>query len=110
MLALGYVPERRMLLSAGLDHTLVMWDVNNMAHITVSTNREHPASIYSLAVNSTGNVCVTGSSDKVRRQRKRRTKKRKKKKRKKRRRRRRRRRKEKQKKKKERKKKQEEWI
>ncbi len=58
--------------SAGLDKAIFLWDVNTLTALTASNNTVTTSSlngnrdsIYSLAMNSTGTVIVSGSTEKV---------------------------------------------
>ncbi|GFO12871.1 WD repeat-containing protein 48 [Plakobranchus ocellatus] len=70
--ALAYAKEREHVASAGLDTHIFMWDVNVLTALTPSNNVVTTASltgnkdsIYSLAMNPSGSVLVSGSTEKV---------------------------------------------
>ncbi|XP_015922477.1 WD repeat-containing protein 48 isoform X2 [Parasteatoda tepidariorum] len=70
--ALAYAKDREQVASAGLDRAIFLWDVNTLTALTASNNTVTTSSlsgnkdsIYSLAMNPSGNVIVSGSTEKV---------------------------------------------
>ncbi|XP_002730546.1 WD repeat-containing protein 48 [Saccoglossus kowalevskii] len=70
--ALAYAKDREHVASAGLDKQIFLWDVNTLTALTASNNTVTTSSlsgqkdsIYSLAMNSVGNVIVSGSTEKI---------------------------------------------
>lgn len=70
--ALAYAKEREQVASAGLDKAIFLWDVNTLTALTASNNtvttsslNGNKDSIYSLAMNPSGTVIVSGSTEKV---------------------------------------------
>ncbi|KAI9205845.1 uncharacterized protein BJ171DRAFT_53948 [Polychytrium aggregatum] len=72
---LAYPRERNWIVSGGLDHCVVLWDlneargainsiaVNTFRHISKETNPQ--SSVYALATNPSGSVIVSGAPDKI---------------------------------------------
>ncbi|XP_023217723.1 WD repeat-containing protein 48 [Centruroides vittatus] len=70
--ALAYAKDREQVASAGLDRAIFLWDVNTLTALTASNNTVTTSSlmgnkdsIYSLAMNPSGSVIVSGSTEKV---------------------------------------------
>ncbi|EZA52289.1 WD repeat-containing protein 48 [Ooceraea biroi] len=70
--ALAYAKDREQVASAGLDKSIFLWDVNTLTALTASNNTVTTSSlsgnrdsIYSLAMNQTGTIIVSGSTEKV---------------------------------------------
>uniref|UniRef100_A0A8C2ILW6 WD repeat-containing protein 48 n=1 Tax=Cyprinus carpio TaxID=7962 RepID=A0A8C2ILW6_CYPCA len=70
--ALAYAKEKELVASAGLDRQIFLWDVNTLTALTASNNTVTTSSlsgnkdsIYSLAMNQTGTVIISGSTEKV---------------------------------------------
>ncbi|RWS08592.1 WD repeat-containing protein 48-like protein [Dinothrombium tinctorium] len=70
--ALAYAKEKEQVASAGLDRSIFLWDVNTLTALTASNNTVTTSSlvgnkdsIYSLAMNPSGTVIVSGSTEKV---------------------------------------------
>lgn len=70
--ALAYAKDKEQVASAGLDQAIFLWDVNTLTTLTASNNTvttssltENKDSIYSLAMNPSGTVIVSGSTEKV---------------------------------------------
>ncbi|KAG8233117.1 hypothetical protein J437_LFUL012543, partial [Ladona fulva] len=70
--ALAYAREREQVASAGLDRSIYLWDVNTLMALTATNNTVSTSalsgnkdSIYSLAMNPSGTVIVSGSTEKV---------------------------------------------
>ncbi|XP_060865611.1 WD repeat-containing protein 48 [Metopolophium dirhodum] len=70
--ALAYARDKEVVASAGLDKTIFMWDVNMLTTLTTTNNTVTTASlpgsknsIYSLAMNNSGTVLISGSTEKV---------------------------------------------
>ncbi|KHJ41842.1 hypothetical protein D918_08058 [Trichuris suis] len=70
--ALAYAKDREQLASAGLDRCIFLWDVNTLTALTASNNTITTSSlngskdsIYSLGMNSSGTVVISGSAEKV---------------------------------------------
>uniref|UniRef100_A0A0B6ZUX5 Uncharacterized protein n=1 Tax=Arion vulgaris TaxID=1028688 RepID=A0A0B6ZUX5_9EUPU len=70
--ALAYAKDREQVASAGLDRQIFLWDVNTLTALTASNNTVTTSSltgnkdsIYSLAMNQSGSVIVSGSTEKV---------------------------------------------
>ena len=70
--ALAYAKDREQVASAGLDKAIFLWDVNTLTALTASNNtvttsslNGNKDSIYSLAMNPSGTVIVSGSTEKV---------------------------------------------
>lgn len=70
--ALAYAKDREQVASAGLDRSIFLWDVNTLTALTASNNTVTTSnlsgnkdSIYSLAMNNSGTVIVSGSTEKV---------------------------------------------
>ncbi|TRY75454.1 hypothetical protein TCAL_07104 [Tigriopus californicus] len=70
--ALAYAKDRELVASAGLDKAIFLWDVNTLTALTASNNtvttsslNGNKDSIYSLAMNPSGTVIVSGSTEKV---------------------------------------------
>lgn len=70
--ALAYAKEKEQVASAGLDQAIFLWDVTTLTALTASNNTvttssltENKDSIYSLAMNPSGTVIVSGSTEKV---------------------------------------------
>ncbi|GLV36077.1 uncharacterized protein CBL_01841 [Carabus blaptoides fortunei] len=70
--ALAYAKDREQVASAGLDKCIFLWDVNTLTALTASNNtvttsslNGNKESIYSLTMNPSGSVIVSGSTEKV---------------------------------------------
>ncbi|KAL3891526.1 hypothetical protein ACJMK2_003786 [Sinanodonta woodiana] len=70
--ALAYAKDKEHVASAGLDRSIFLWDVNTLTALTASNNtvttsslNGNKDSIYSLAMNQSGTVIVSGSTEKV---------------------------------------------
>lgn len=70
--ALAYARDKEQVASAGLDQTIFLWDVTTLTALTASNNTvttssltENKDSIYSLAMNQSGTIIVSGSTEKV---------------------------------------------
>ncbi|RWS28076.1 WD repeat-containing protein 48-like protein [Leptotrombidium deliense] len=70
--SLAYAKEKEQVASAGLDRSIFLWDVNTLTALTASNNTVTTSSltgnkdsIYSLAMNPSGTVIVSGSTEKV---------------------------------------------
>ncbi|XP_023246639.1 WD repeat-containing protein 48 isoform X2 [Copidosoma floridanum] len=70
--ALAYAKDREQVASAGLDKAIFLWDVNTLTALTASNNTVTTSSltgnkdsIYSLAMNPSGTIIVSGSTEKV---------------------------------------------
>lgn len=70
--ALAYAKEREQVASAGLDKAIFLWDVNTLTALTASNNTVTTSSlagskdsIYSLAMNPSGTVIVSGSTENI---------------------------------------------
>ncbi|KAJ8676725.1 hypothetical protein QAD02_012512 [Eretmocerus hayati] len=70
--ALAYAKDREQVASAGLDKAVFLWDVNTLTALTASNNTVTTSSltgnkdsIYSLAMNPSGTIIVSGSTEKV---------------------------------------------
>lgn len=70
--ALAYAKDKEQVASAGLDRAIFLWDVNTLTALTASNNMVTTSSltgnkdsIYSLAMNPSGSVIVSGSTEKV---------------------------------------------
>ena len=70
--ALAYAKDKEQVASAGLDKAIFMWDVNTLTALTASNNTVTTSSlagnkdsIYSLAMNPSGTVIVSGSTEKA---------------------------------------------
>lgn len=70
--ALAYAKDKEQVASAGLDKAIFLWDVNTLTALTASNNTVTTSSltgnkdsIYSLAMNPSGTVIVSGSTEKV---------------------------------------------
>uniref|UniRef100_A0A8C1T168 WD repeat-containing protein 48 n=1 Tax=Cyprinus carpio TaxID=7962 RepID=A0A8C1T168_CYPCA len=70
--ALAYAKDKELVASAGLDRQIFLWDVNTLTALTASNNTVTTSSlsgnkdsIYSLAMNQTGTVIISGSTEKV---------------------------------------------
>ncbi|KAM6953450.1 WD repeat-containing protein 48-like [Aplochiton taeniatus] len=70
--ALAYAKDRELVASAGLDRQIFLWDVNTLTALTASNNTVTTSSlsgnkdsIYSLAMNQTASIIVSGSTEKV---------------------------------------------
>ncbi|XP_053962299.1 WD repeat-containing protein 48 homolog isoform X1 [Anastrepha ludens] len=68
--ALAYARDREQVASAGLDKAIFLWDVNTLTALTASNNTVTTSSltgskdsIYSLAMNPSGTVIVSGSTE-----------------------------------------------
>jgi WD repeat-containing protein 48 len=69
---LAYAKDKELVASAGLDRAIFLWDVNTLTALTASNNTVTTSSltgnkdsIYSLAMNPSGTVIVSGSTEKV---------------------------------------------
>jgi WD repeat-containing protein 48 len=70
--ALAYAKDKEQVASAGLDQAIFLWDVTTLTALTASNNTvttssltENKDSIYSLAMNQSGTIIVSGSTEKV---------------------------------------------
>ncbi|XP_014292808.1 WD repeat-containing protein 48 [Halyomorpha halys] len=70
--ALAYAKDIEQVASAGLDRAIFLWDVNTLTALTASNNTVTTSSItgsknsiYSLAMNPSGTVIISGSTEKV---------------------------------------------
>ncbi|CAB3360713.1 Hypothetical predicted protein [Cloeon dipterum] len=70
--ALAYAKDKEQVASAGFDRAIFLWDVNTLTALTASNNTVTTSSltgnkdsIYSLAMNSSGTVLVSGSTEKI---------------------------------------------
>ncbi|XP_053213826.1 WD repeat-containing protein 48-like [Panonychus citri] len=70
--ALAYAKDKEQVASAGLDRAIFLWDANTLTALTASNNTVTTSSltgnkdsIYSLAMNPSGTVIVSGSTEKV---------------------------------------------
>ncbi|CAH1174064.1 unnamed protein product [Phaedon cochleariae] len=70
--ALAYAKEREQVASAGLDKSIYLWDINTLTALTASNNTVTTSSlmgskesIYSLAMNPSGSIIVSGSTEKA---------------------------------------------
>lgn len=70
--ALAYAKDREQVASAGLDKSIYLWDVTTLTALTASNNTVttsslvgNKESIYSLAMNPSGSVIVSGSTEKA---------------------------------------------
>ncbi|XP_031619690.1 WD repeat-containing protein 48 homolog [Contarinia nasturtii] len=68
--ALAYAKDREQVASAGLDKAIYLWDVNTLTALTASNNTVTTSnlagskdSIYSLAMNPSGSIIVSGSTE-----------------------------------------------
>lgn len=69
---LAYAKDREQVASAGLDKAIFLWDINTLTSLTSYNNTVTTSSlvgnkdsIYSLAMNPSGSIIVSGSTDKV---------------------------------------------
>ena len=70
--ALAYAKDKEQVASAGFDRSIFLWDVNTLTALTASNNTVTTSSltgnkdsIYSLAMNQSGTIIVSGSTEKV---------------------------------------------
>lgn len=70
--ALAYAKDREQVASAGLDKCIFLWDVNTLTALTANNNTVttssligNKESIYSLTMNPSGSVIVSGSTEKA---------------------------------------------
>ncbi|XP_028140755.1 WD repeat-containing protein 48 homolog [Diabrotica virgifera virgifera] len=70
--ALAYAKDREQVASAGLDKSIYLWDINTLTALTASNNTVTTSSlvgskesIYSLAMNPSGSIIVSGSTEKA---------------------------------------------
>lgn len=70
--ALAYAKDKEQVASAGLDKAIFLWDVNTLTALTASNNTVttsslcgNKESIYSLAMNPSGTVIASGSTENV---------------------------------------------
>lgn len=70
--ALAYAANKEQVASAGLDKQIFLWDVQTLTALTASNNTVTTSSltgskdsIYSLAMNPSGNVIVSGSTENI---------------------------------------------
>nr|XP_054749635.1 WD repeat-containing protein 48-like [Lytechinus pictus] len=70
--ALAYAKDKEWVASAGLDKQIFLWDVNTLTALTATNNTVTTSSlngqkdsIYSLAMNQSGSVIISGSTEKV---------------------------------------------
>ncbi|EEB17577.1 WD-repeat protein, putative [Pediculus humanus corporis] len=70
--ALAYAKDKEQVASAGLDRAIFLWDVNTLTALTASNNTVTTSSlpgikdsIYSLAMNPSGSIILSGSTEKV---------------------------------------------
>lgn len=69
---LAYAKDKEQVASAGLDRAIFLWDVNTLTALTASNNTVttsslvgNKESIYSLTMNPSGTILVSGSTEKV---------------------------------------------
>jgi len=69
---LSYAKDKEQVASAGFDRAIFLWDVNTLTALTASNNtvttsslNGNKDSIYALAMNPSGTVIVSGSTEKV---------------------------------------------
>ncbi|ESO12909.1 hypothetical protein HELRODRAFT_184854 [Helobdella robusta] len=70
--ALAYAKDKEHVASAGLDKAIYLWDVNTLTALTASNNTVTTSnlpgskdSIYSIAMNNSGSIVVSGSTDRL---------------------------------------------
>ncbi|CAG9864987.1 unnamed protein product [Phyllotreta striolata] len=70
--ALAYAKDREQVASAGLDKSIYLWDITTLTALTASNNTVTTSSlygskesIYSLAMNPSGSIIVSGSTEKI---------------------------------------------
>ncbi|VDP28367.1 unnamed protein product [Soboliphyme baturini] len=70
--ALAYAKEKEHVASAGFDHAIFLWDVNTLTALTALNNTVTTSalngcknSVYALAMNPSGSVLVSGSTEKI---------------------------------------------
>jgi WD repeat-containing protein 48 len=70
--ALAYSPQTEIVVSAGLDHELYLWDINTLRNLSSTKNtvstiplRGQKQSIYAVDINTQGSLIVSGSTEKV---------------------------------------------
>ncbi|XP_031553302.1 WD repeat-containing protein 48-like [Actinia tenebrosa] len=70
--ALAYASDKEQVASGGLDKQIFLWDVNTLTALTATNNTVTTSSlsgqkdsIYSLAMNRSGTVLISGSTEKV---------------------------------------------
>ena len=63
--AVAYSPEKKYLLSTGLDQNLVITDLGRGGKPESTVYFSHPQSVYSLVCNAAGTMVATGSADKT---------------------------------------------
>lgn len=70
--ALAYAKDKEHVASGGLDRQIFLWDVNTLTALTATNNTVTTSSfngqkdsIYSLAMNPSGSVLISGSTEKV---------------------------------------------
>lgn len=70
--ALAYARDRELVASGGFDEQIFLWDVNVLTALTATNNTVitssltgQKESIYSLAMNSSGSILVSGSTEKM---------------------------------------------
>jgi WD repeat-containing protein 48 len=70
--ALAYSPVTNMVVSAGLEHSIFMWDLGALVNLTAANNTittnnfsGNRHSVYSLCMDHEGKVLASGSSDKI---------------------------------------------
>ena len=61
--ALAYAPQARLLVSAGCDCRLMLWDIERFAALGASPAEYHRDSIYDLAVDESGTLIASASVD-----------------------------------------------
>ncbi|XP_065158340.1 WD repeat-containing protein 48 homolog [Atheta coriaria] len=69
---LAYAKDREQVASAGLDKSIYIWDINTLTALTANNNTVTTTSlpgskesIYSLAMNPSGSIIVSGSTERV---------------------------------------------
>ncbi|VDO12224.1 unnamed protein product [Rodentolepis nana] len=72
VVVLAYAQHKEEVASAGLDHSIFLWDVNTLRNLTPKNNTvttssfsDEKDSIYSLAMDPAGSILVAGSPDKL---------------------------------------------
>ncbi|XP_020905705.2 WD repeat-containing protein 48 [Exaiptasia diaphana] len=70
--ALAYAADKELVASGGLDKQIFLWDVNTLTALTATNNTVTTSSlsgqkdsIYSLAMNRSGTVLISGSTEKI---------------------------------------------
>ncbi|XP_065897763.1 WD repeat-containing protein 48-like isoform X2 [Dysidea avara] len=69
--ALAYAPDVNKVVSGGLDRQIYLWDITTLTNLTATNNTittssllGHKQSIYSLAMNRSGSLVISGSTEK----------------------------------------------